>query len=130
MENNRKSGCWFVIGIVALCGFLWVQSASGQESVQENTIGVTVNSADGTYTIFDPSSRKPILTSRVAAQVDHHWLRSSDYPQHASKRESMTDELGPGTQLTVSNTGLAGRPDLIYSLQLHSDPACVTVTVK
>lgn len=136
MESNRKL-CWLcliVIAAVSWSGLLVGQSTSSQlspnDSMQGKAIGISVNSVDGTYTIFDPASRQPILISRVAAQVDHHWLRSSDYPQHTSKRESVANELGSGTQLTISNTGLAGRPDLSYSLQLHSDPAYVTITVN
>jgi len=136
MESNRKSSWLFSIIAATLSwsGVLAGQSTArpqqSPDSLEEKTIGFSVNSTDGTYTIFDPASRKPILTSRVAAQVDRHWLRSSDYPRHALTRESVADELGPGTQLTISNTGLAGQPDLIYSLQLHSNPAYVTITIK
>ena len=41
----------------------------------------------------------------------------------------MTGEPGSTTRLTVSNTGLRGQPDLIYSLQLHADPEFVSITV-
>jgi hypothetical protein len=133
MESNRKP-LWFLsILAVSFPVLLFGQSTGRQQAVQsfqEKSIGISVDSTDGSYTIFDPASQKPILHSRVAAEVDHHWLRSSDYPRHESKRESVADELGPGTQLTISNTGLAGQPDLSYTLHLHSDPACVTITVK
>ena len=134
-EPARKLRWFSLIVLPALpaSGIILGQSSTQPpplESYQEKTIGISVNPTDGTYTIFDPASKKPILNSRVAAEVDQHWLRSSDYPHHTSTRDSVADELGSGTQLTISNTGLAGQPDLIYSLQLHSDPACVTVTVK
>jgi alpha-galactosidase len=122
-----------------LTALLWITGFSGQpakgekssvESYQEKTIGVSVDSADGSYTIFDPVSKKPILHSGVAVEVDHHWLRSRDYPQHSSGRENLSDERGAAIQFTVSNRGLQGRPDLTYTLQLHSHPAFATITVK
>ena len=90
---------------------------------------MSINSADGSYTIFDPASRKAILHSDVAAEVDRRWLRSSEYPHHSVVREDRSEELGSATRLTVSNTGLAGKPDLVYFLQLHSDPEFAKITV-
>lgn len=132
-NRNRSSLCPIAILVLSLCAVSPAQSTKRQkstlESFQEKTIGASVNTADGTYSIFDPVSKKPILSSRVAAQVDHHWLRSSDYPKHALARQSIKDELGPATEWTVSNSGLASQPDLIYSLKLRADPPSVTITV-
>ena len=133
MERHREP-CWlFLFAALLLPGLLFGQPASTRkpalETIQGKTIGVSVDSADGTYTIFDPVSSKPIIHSRVAAEIDHRWVRSSDYPQHSSSRESFDDGLGPGSALTMSNTGLRGQPDLIYSLQLHANPDFVTLEV-
>jgi alpha-galactosidase len=134
METNRKPYRLLRFVALLLPGLLFGQSASinkpSLETSQEKTIGVSVNSADGSYTVFDPISNKPILHSRVAAEVDHRWLRSSDYPQHSVSRESAPDEIGPATKLRVSNTGLRDQPDLIYSLQVHADPDLVTISVS
>ena len=100
------------------------------ETVQEKTIGISVDPVDGSYDIVDPISGKVILHSQVAVQVDHQWLKATDYPRHSTSRENASDELGSGTQLSVTNTGLQGRPDLIYSLRSHADPDFVTITVK
>jgi hypothetical protein len=134
MKCNRK------LFLILLVPFAWQTTGLiGQtvktrkpsvESLQERTIGVSVNPADGSYSVFDPVSRKVILHSRVAVEIDHHWTNTGDYPQHATSRDSITDDLGSGTQLTVSNTGLRSQPDLIYSLRSHADPDYVTVTVK
>ncbi len=134
MENNRKP-CWLFLFVALLVpALLFGRPAStpnpSSVTCEEKTIGVSVKPADGSYIIFDPVSKKPILHSRVAAEVDHRWLKSSDYPQHSSSRESAVDELGPGTKLTMSNTGLRGQPDLIYSLQLHANPDFVTIAVN
>jgi alpha-galactosidase len=133
MGTIRKP-CWLLLFVGLLPGLLFGQAASTRrplpESVQEKAIGISVNPADGSYTIFDPVSNRPILHSRVAVEIDHHWLRSSDYPQHSVSRESTADEIGPATRLTISNSGLRDQPDLIYSLQLHADPDFVTIVVS
>jgi len=134
MKINRKL-------FVTLLAFTMLQTAgplSGRraepkkplESFQEKTIGVSIDPGDGSYNIVDPASRKVILHSRVAVQIDHHWLNTSDYPRHSTSRENANDDLGLGAQLTVTNTGIQGRPDLIYSVRSHSGPDFVTITVK
>src|SRR5260370_1257196 len=133
MESIRKVYSLFLF-VFLLPGLLFGQAASRHnpslEIAQEKSIGFSVNPTDGSYTIFDPVSSKAILYSRVAADIDNHWVRSSDYPRHSASRESVSDEVGSGTKVTVSNTGLGGRPDLIYSLQLHANPDFITVAVK
>ena len=71
---------------------------------------------------------KPILHAAVAVEVDHHWLKSSDYPQHAIKSGTIADELGACSSVTVTNGNLPGQPELTYSLHLHSSPDFVTIT--
>jgi alpha-galactosidase len=95
-----------------------------------NTIGFSVSAKDGSYTIFDAASGKTILHSGLAAEVDHQWLRSSEYPRHSVTRENHSDELGSASQFTVSNAGLAGKADLLYSLELHENPEFAKLTVK
>ncbi len=133
MESIRKP-CLSFLFVSLLPGLLFGQAASRHnpslEIAQEKTIGFSVSPADGSYTIFDPVTSKAILHSRVAADIDHRWVRSSDYPRHSSSRESVSDEFGSGTKVTVSNIGLGGRPDLIYSLQLHANPDFITIVVK
>jgi hypothetical protein len=132
MESNRKL-CWLFAFLILLPGVLFGRTTSIHKTSLETgrgiTIGISVDPADGTYTIFDPVFKKLVLHSRVAAETDHHWLRSSDYPQHSLSRDTGSDELGPRTKLTISNTGLHGQPDLIYSLELHSNPDLVTLAV-
>lgn len=112
-----------------LCGRPSLAQEKSPERLQAKTIEVRVDAADGSYAIFDPVSLKPILRAAVAAQVDHHWIRSSDYPEHSIRRDSARDDLGPQNALTITNHGLTGQPDLICSLHLHSTPDFVTVAV-
>ena len=132
MESNRKLR-WLFSFLAVVSGLLFGQSSSSggaaPETVEGKTIGVSINSTDGTYTIFDPVSKQPILRARAAAEVDHHWLSSADYPHHTPSRETAAGEAS-SESLSMSNTGLPGRPDLVYSLQLHTNPDFVTVTVK
>lgn len=100
------------------------------DTLKGTTIGLSINAKDGSYTLFDGVSGKSILHSGVAAEVDHGWVKSSEYPHHAVTRENVSDEIGQAEQLTVSNTGLPGKPDLIYSLQLHTNPEFVRLSLK
>jgi alpha-galactosidase len=120
-----------LLSALAFSTFLSAQSSrTSNNSLKGNTIGVSVNPKDGSYTIFDPVSGKAILHSGVAAEVEHQWLRSAEYPKHAISHESASDALGSATQLNISNTGLAGKPDLIYSLELRDNPEFAKITVK
>ena len=134
MKSNRELFVSILMLFALQTTGLFAQRAKTRkpsvESLQEKTIGVSVNPADGSYSVFDPVSRKVILHSRVAVEIDHHWTNTSEYPQHATSRDSAADDLGSGTQLMVSNTGLSGQPDLIYSLRSHADPDYITVTIK
>lgn len=131
-HRTLRSHVFILISVLVfsifLCGQSNNQHKASTESLKGNTIGISIDSRDGSYTIFDPSSGKAILHSGVAAEVDHRWLRSSEYPHHAVAREN-SDETASATRLTVSNTGLTGQPDLIYTLALHSDPEFAKITV-
>ncbi|HXW89294.1 MAG TPA: PKD domain-containing protein [Terriglobales bacterium] len=123
---------WPILTLLLSClllGQTTLTHNAALETAQEKTIGVSLYPADGSYTIFDPVSKKPILHSGVAVEIDHHWVRSSEYPQHSSSRDDVADGLGPGTRLTISSTGLRGQPDLIYSLQTHGNPDFLTMAV-
>lgn len=128
-NRNRRRFCYIVFLGCFLCGFASAQSEGRKPSVEmllDKSIGVSVNTSDGSYSILDPVTKKPVLSSRVGVQIDHHWLKSTDYPKHNLLRDS----AGQATQLTVSNTGLSGQADLTYSLVLRADPPSVTITVK
>ncbi len=69
--------------------------------------------ADGTYSIAAPGIRAPVIRSDVEAVVDSFVLSSTAYPRHTIKRSESNDGLGAGSTLTVTHTGLTGRPDLV-----------------
>jgi alpha-galactosidase len=124
----------FLLIFLSAFGSLWCRCSSAQdkagEALQARTIGVRIDPSNGSYTIFDPMSKKPILQAAVAAEIDNHWIKSTDYPQHFIQHDGTTDDLGAADSITISNRGLQGQPDLICSLRLHSDPDFVTVSVQ
>jgi alpha-galactosidase len=101
------------------------------QQLENDKLSVNVDEHAGTYQIA-PKGGAAIFTSRVAAQVNHEWLRSSDYPRHHVSQSTFTDELGSGRTLTVSNSGLQGKADLIYAVQLYdrNHYGTVRVTVR
>ena len=71
-----------------------------------------------------------MLKSGVAAEVDRRWLRPSDYPRRQASETSFQTDLGSGRQVTVTCSGLEGKPDLVYVLQLYKQRPYGTVQVK
>ncbi len=132
MERNGKA-YWSILLVLLLSSLTFAKPSSKHKKAGEvysaKTIAVSI-APDGSYSILDPVTKKPILHAHVAAEVDHHWIESTDYPQHSSAPASAPDDLGSQTSITVTNTGLNGKPDLTYSIALHSDPDFVTVSAK
>jgi hypothetical protein len=94
-------------------------------------ISLNVNAKDGTYQLALRGGQ-PIFTSRAGAEIDHQWLRSTDYPRHVVSESRFTDNLGSGQTITVTNSGLQGKPDLILVMQLYDQTPydIVQVTVQ
>jgi alpha-galactosidase len=99
------------------------------QQLTNDALSLTVNASDGSYQL-SLHNRQPVLRSGVAAEVDHQWLRSNDYPRHKASESTFEDDLGPGRELTVTCSGLDGKPDLVYVLQLYKQRPYGTVQVK
>src|SRR4029077_4247099 len=119
------------LGSAIFIALLIVATPCAAQQLTNDKLSVIVNAHDGSYQLALPGG-PPIFTSRVAAQVDHQWLRSSDYPRHQASESRFTDELGSGRQVTVTCGGLEGKADLVYVVQLYSQRpyAAVQVTVR
>ena len=134
MSYFGKARGAFLLIFLSAFGSFWCRFSPAQdkaeESLQARTIGVRIEPSNGSYIIFDPMSKMPILHAAVAAEIDNHWIKSTEYPQHTVQHGTTTDDLGAADSITISNHGLQGQPDLICSLHLHSDPDFVTVTVQ
>src|SRR5207245_5678617 len=57
-------------------------------------------------------------------------LRSSEYPHHQASESTFTDDLGSGRAITVTCTGLEGKADLVYVVQLYDQRPYATVQVR
>jgi alpha-galactosidase len=133
----------FGVGLAITAATLMVAlpSVSRQLLAQQLTndqLSATVSAQEGSYQLslhegpggHEGHDSQPVLKSRVAAQVDHQWLRSSDYPRCRASESAFEDDLGSGRQVTVTCSGLEGKPDLVYKLQLYKQRPYGTVQVK
>ncbi len=109
-----------------------VATPSEAQQLTNDELSLTINAQEGSYqlSLSGGHEGQSVLRSRVAAQVDHQWLRSSDYPRHQASESTFEDGLGPGQQVTVTCSGLDGKPDLVYVLQLYKQRPYGTVQVK
>lgn len=105
-------------------------SLPSNAKIENESLVIEANREDGTYTIQSKENPSVSITAAVAAQVNHRWLRSSDYPQHEIQESSFTDALGISSQLTITHSGLSGQPDLVCSLRLRLQPAFAEIEVQ
>jgi alpha-galactosidase len=106
-------------------------ASSTAQQLANDKLALTVNAKDGTYQLAVRGGQ-PIFTSRVGALVNHEWLRSTDYPRHTASEYKFTDDLGSGRTISVTNSGLAGKADLILAIQLYDQApyAALEVTIQ
>ncbi len=102
-------------------GLVLAASAQSGVSIHNASLSVSVRPAEGAYEIRSQNLGDPVLETRVAAEIDHRWVRSSDYPQHHVAESTFTDALGAGHEIAVTFSRLSGAPDLICLLRLYDD---------
>ena len=110
-------------------------NALASAKIENSQLVVETNRAGDTYTLRSKENQRVAITARVAAQINHHWISSSNYPHHEVKETSFTDDFGPddtqqGPQLTVTHSGRPGDPDLICLIRLHSRLAFAEIEVQ
>ena len=115
-------------GPAIISGALIAAAPCLAQQLTNDKLSVSVNAQDGSYQLA-VSGGRPIFTSQVGAQVDHQWLRSSEYPHHNASESAFTDELGSGRAVTVTFAGLEGKVDLIYVVRLYQQRPYATVHV-
>jgi alpha-galactosidase len=108
----------FVLGM-AVFGCLAPPAYATDTELKNADLTVTINPADGSYAIAAKGAASPLLRAVVGAEVDHNWIKSSEYPKHTITTSDFEDTLGRGHQAAVTSTGLAGRPDLSYSVRVY-----------
>lgn len=89
-----------------------------QAAVHNDGLSVTVQPSDGTYEIQTGIGHS-VIHARVAAEIDHKWVKSTDYPKHEIAQSTFEDALGHGQQIRVTSSGLPNFPDLAFTLQVY-----------
>ncbi len=126
--SKRMCGLPGKVRIAVVTGTLIVALPCAAQRLANDKLAMTVNAQDGSYQLAVRGAQ-PVFTSRVAAEVDHQWLRSNDYPHHQAAESAFTDELGAGRKVTVTCTGLTGKADLVYVVELYEQRPYATVQV-
>lgn len=112
-----------------ITGALLVAVSCAAQQLMNDKLSLTIDAQAGSYQLAVRGGQ-PMFASRVAAQVNHQWLRSSEYPRHQAAESTFTDELGSGRAVTVTCTGLEGKADLVYVVQLYDQRPYATVQVR
>lgn len=122
------TNCKFCIVIPSIVSLLVLAQISfgGSASIDDSQIvastpglSVVVERRDGTYEIRGGNGGDTILRARIAAEIDHKWIKSTDYPKHDISQSAFEDALGRGKKIIVTSSGLPQAPDLVYSLQSY-----------
>jgi len=129
--SKRTCGLLCKVAAAILTAALIVAVPCAGQQLTNDKLSLTVDAQAGSYQLALRGGQ-PIFSSRVAAQVNHQWLRSSEYPYRQASESAFTDELGSGRAVTVACTGLEGKADLVYVVQLYdrSPYAAVQVTIR
>ena len=88
-------------------------------TLRDSSLVVTVRSADGSYSIQAASAQQPAIQAIVAAEIDHRWVKSPDFPARKVSESKFEDARGAGHQITVTATGIENSPSLIYIVRLY-----------
>ena len=94
-------------------------SKASQVVVSIEGLSVVVQPGDGTYDVRTGNGGHSIFHARVAAEIDHQWVKSTDYPKHEIAQSNFEDALGHGRKITVISSGLPKLPDLAYTLAIY-----------
>ena len=114
-------------GVVTVM-FAGAASLGWSQDTNESALSVKINS-DGSYNIGLPGSSTAALRSGVAAEVDGHWLHSSDYSHHEVTHSTSNGPLGEAEEWRVTWSGLKGHPALSYQLRAYSGRPFVEIQV-
>ncbi|MGC1783097.1 MAG: alpha-galactosidase [Acidobacteriaceae bacterium] len=114
------------IGILVL-GCSPVARLSAQS--KDTALNVKISSADGGYAIGAIGAAEAMLRAGVAAEIDGRWVQSIDYPSCTVKHSNVIGDLGMAEEWTVTFSGLAGKPNLVYSLRRYPDQPFADIQV-
>jgi alpha-galactosidase len=119
-----------LVMLVAGCLSSTAPARVSEVSARANSVFVVVQPSDGTYEIQTGVGGRSIVHARIAAEIDHKWVKSTDYPKHEISQSSFEDTLGHGKKITVISSGLPNLPDLAYTLQIYDERSFGVIEVE
>jgi len=117
-QSRIGSAIWNLIFLAFVSCVFFAQGRAAETELRNEVLRVRIG-ADGSYVIA-AGNNSPIIRAGVAAEVDHRWIRSAEYPRHEIVDSDFEDALGRGHQERVTFTGLAKQPDLAYTIRVYS----------
>ena len=116
-----------IFAIIASCIAL-VPLTLAAQTLSNKTFSASVDPHDGSYTLSIPQGT-PVLRARPGAQVDHAWLRTSDYTKCEAISSNFHDELGPGKRIEVRCIA-DNRPELSFDVDSYDEASYGAMQVK
>lgn len=118
MKHGRISTAACIVGgLLVISGLIAPVNAQSQPKA----LHIQVEPDDGSYILGVSGSGEAVLHAGVAAELDGRWLQSKDYPRHTAANSKVSDDMGMADEWTVTFSGLAGQPDLVYCLRAYPD---------
>lgn len=118
-------------GIAAVAGLLLAAAPGFGQRLENQALSLAASPQDGSYELRTRAGRThPVLRARVGAEVDHQWIFANEYPRHRSSQSAFNDLLGSGREVAMTCSGLDGKPDLTYRLQLYDGLPYGTIQVE
>ena len=98
-QIRRVETANFLIAIA--CMLLLVEACVGASDparasevvVRTESLSVVVRPSDGTYEIQTGVGGRSTIHARVAAEIDHKWVKSTFYPKHEISQSNFEDAL-------------------------------------
>jgi alpha-galactosidase len=118
--------CRLILVVLILVeGSLSSSEPSRASQVVASTEGLSVvaQPSDGTYDIRIGDGGQSVIHARVAAEIDHKWVKSTDYPKHEISQSPLENPLGHGKKIRITSSGLTNVPDLAFTLQIYDGRA-------
>src|SRR5260370_6156089 len=111
MHRSALFGWFRILTLRAVfASFLMPLAYAAEIDLTNSELLIRISSGDGSYTIGMKGTTAPALRARIAAEVDHHWINSTDYPKHEISESSFEDALGRGHQALVPSPVLPHPP--------------------
>jgi alpha-galactosidase len=128
-STNGKRSCSCALAFTFVVALTCPARSQTVASIQGQSLTATAN-PDGSYTLSSKTSPAPVLSSSVEASVNDELLNSSAYPQHKTAESTFHDEFGSGRKLTITHSGLPGKPNLVCIVRLYADKPWGDLTVE